>query len=212
MSYRLSLPHVSLHLKEALGRMQCGPDKNLGVGNGKGDQQLQGRMLINLHDAIWGCHRNDVHTGTQTDANICTEAQCKALVADVLQGAKEQVQYLLERTKFLVQQRDGIIEQLDSKLRSLISSPAAGHGASLGDVSRNQTTIVPLQRNLSDPEEDLSQTTTWSPQTLAQLKEAHKVRRMALKQRRREERSMSLANVADDGSQVSASCDEQPNG
>ena len=138
----------------------------------------EGSLGKSLLDAIWRCREMMRAREIQTDANICAEVQCRAWVAEVLEGTKKKVQRCSRvESKFRVQQRDDITAELESKLRSLISSPSVSRDAASSDVSRSQKTAYSQPGGVTSD--------SGATQGGAQPK------RMALTQQRREERSRS---------------------
>ena len=195
VSYKMEVPSVTEHLKSALHCVRTGFCTHVHP-----DEAVAQRQIVRLYDALHDCKtQHFADASIQTEANMCTEMECKAVAEGVLKTAQAQFEKLLVQTEMIIQDRDATIHRMEIDLDSRISQmQALVHGMKVstdvclpevGTTARASSvaTSRPLHESLLDLPEGNHQF----------LIDQHRKHRMEMKQRRKAERLQRLQEYGD---------------
>ena len=184
----MEVPSVTEHLKSALHGIRAGFSTHFHP-----DEAAAQRQIIRLYDALQNCKTRHFADESITEANNCTELECKAVAEGVLKTAQVQFEKFLAQTEMIIQDRDATIYRLEIDRDSRVSQmQALVHGMK---VSTDGCTTA-RARNVAT-----SQPRHESPMELPEgnqfLIDEHRKHRMEMKQRRRAERLQRLQECED---------------
>ncbi|OLQ07870.1 Ribulose bisphosphate carboxylase [Symbiodinium microadriaticum] len=108
VSYKMEVPSVTEHLKSALHGIRAGFSTHFHP-----DEAAAQRQIIRLYDALQNCKTRHFADESITEANNCTELECKAIAEGVLKTAQVQFEKLLAQTEMIIQDRDATIYRLE---------------------------------------------------------------------------------------------------
>ncbi|CAE7674628.1 rbcL [Symbiodinium sp. CCMP2592] len=192
ISYKINVPSVTEHLTSALHCVRKESANHIHP-----DGTAAQRQIIRLFDASPTCQTQQfADASMQTEANICTELECKAVAEGVLKTAQVQIEKLRAQTELVIQEREATIRRLESDLDSricqvqaMVHDTKASSGIFVPEAGTTAWTSSAATSNVHTP---IHESTSEIQEGNQLLIDHHRKQRMELKQRRRSARLQRL--------------------